>query len=116
MNKIQLLCCFLLLSVLTYAQDGLTYEESWPSEEEWVCEENEWWENGEGEWVHEDEGKGIIVYCDVTPDPEAVACPFIYDPVCGYPLEGGEGETYSNSCVACNSGADHYYEGECPNP
>ena len=111
MNKIQVLCC-LLFFVLVLSQDNFNNYELWEGEE-YVCEEGEWWENGEGEWGHE--GNGIIVYCDVTPDPDPTACPYIYDPVCGYPLEGGEGKTYPNSCVACNSGADHYYEGECPN-
>lgn len=38
-------------------------------------------------------------------------CVQVYQPVCGF-LQGGK-QTYPNSCVACNSGALYYAEGEC---
>ncbi|MBD3247263.1 hypothetical protein GF378_01435 [Candidatus Pacearchaeota archaeon] len=48
-------------------------------------------------------------YC--TPNQRNVdACITLWDPVCGYPDE----ETFSNSCLACNSEQiDYYIKGEC---
>ena len=39
-----------------------------------------------------------------------IACPTIYDPVCGC-----DNKTYSNSCYASINGAISYTEGECIN-
>ncbi|MBZ2188714.1 hypothetical protein K8B33_06385 [Alcanivorax sp. JB21] len=54
--------------------------------------------------------------CGERPDvpPEQVACPMIYDPVCGLDAAAVEVGPFGNSCQACAQPAVVYYTpGEC---